>query len=128
MHLLTLSALQGHEVEQHHPQQQQQQYLVAPPPGHPAAMPGPALAAADPGAQYAQYQQYCAYMQQQAQYNPGYAMQMQQYYAQYGVAAGGPTPHPAFHPPPQPGYQVQCSSAAASSPRSPTQAEEQTAE
>ena len=65
---------------------------------------------------------------QQAQYNPGYAMQMQQYYAQYGVAAGGPTPHPAFHPPPQPGYQVQCSSAAASSPPSPPQAEEQTAE
>ena len=68
------------------------------PPGH-----GPPMG--DP-AQYAQYQQYYAYMQQQAQYNPQYAMQLQQYYAQYGGSGYPPQPGQMPHqpPPPPPSY------------------------
>ena len=80
----------------------------------------------DPAGYAAYQQQYYAYMQHAAQYNPQYAMQLQQYYGggphggppgQPGPfqGQGGPAPpqfqqpyhHPGYgHPPQQQGYQV----------------------
>jgi len=81
-----------------HPSHQappQHQYAAPPQFGPPGVQsPGPPPLA-DPGHQY---QQYYAYMQQQAMYNPQYAVQ--QYYAQYGAPAPyGHPPHPAAYQP-----------------------------
>ena len=101
------------------------------PPGggqYPGPGPVPGQPPMDP-AGYAHYQQqYYSWMQQQAQFNPQYAMQIQQYYAQMGAggppgAAPGQFPpgqgappqfqppyqqHPGYGAPPsQPGFQVQ---------------------